>query len=568
MDTTISLADIEIITSISDSKKSTVSLAFIKNTKEPLVLKEYHETDSAEFFYRLQTLESEFFPKIYHVWEENSETIVLEEYISGKTLQQLLANGCTLQEKDMTLCMTALCRALLVLHNARPPIIHRDIKPENIIITPDNKLKLVDFDAAREYKTDQKQDTVLLGTKEYASPEQFGFMQTDIRSDIYSFGIVFSELLEHAQVSKQYTKRAHRIIDRATMFDPDKRYSHSEELLKDIQHLNRPALFSYAPIIFLLGLAAVSILTVPDRQNRAEDAIFHTETTPSAAPTATDISPSVSPKATAIPVASTEAPSATAIPIQAGPYQYTSIEREFRQKNASIESTHSELYNGVLYYDGSDSGFYKPDQETIIGKEFVTMRFLRAYPRDIRVSDARMEGLSVIKVSYRPYLEDLGTSGNMVNLSDSDFCQEYGNVVSVSSDFLLTLEPGAYTFYIYLGNGSTPSFIFGYYLIVHDESETVDNFRIQVANEISYYSSKSQNDVIFHINNTPYPIQQVQIGNRILTSDEFDLMNDGFSIVFHADLLEQYTDLLGTEIIMTTENGKQAGVRIINLKNF
>ena len=235
----LSLKDIEIITTISDSKKTTVKLVSLKGTNQLAVLKQYPDKPALGCYEQTVALHSMYFPKILKIWEENDVVFLLEEYISGVTLQEKLDGETLFTETELTTLLKQICQALLALHNAIPPIIHRDIKPENIIITTDGNVKLLDFDAAREYKEEKEHDTVLMGTKHYASPEQFGFMQTDTRSDIYSFGIVFSELLSHTNASSSYHQKAKKIIDKSTMFDPEKRYTNTEQLLKDISLLEK-----------------------------------------------------------------------------------------------------------------------------------------------------------------------------------------------------------------------------------------------------------------------------------------------------------------------------------------
>ena len=121
---------------------------------------------------RIEELKSIFFPEVYGVWEENGNTFLIEEYIPGETLVEKVEQGCLFSEEELSRYMLQLCEALLVLHRAEPPIIHRDLKPDNILVTEEGSLKLLDFDAAREYDEAQSRDTVILGTKEYASPEQ------------------------------------------------------------------------------------------------------------------------------------------------------------------------------------------------------------------------------------------------------------------------------------------------------------------------------------------------------------------------------------------------------------
>ena len=96
----------------------------------------------------------------------------------------------------------------------------------------------------------------------------------------------------------------------------------------------------------------------------------------------------------------------------------------------------------------------------------------------------------------------------------------------------------------------------------------MDNFRVHVVNNIAYYSSEKQNDVIFYVNNTPYPISQIQLEDVLLKEEDDQLTEDGFGVVFHPQLLNQYADLESIELVFTMENGKRVMCRIINLTHF
>ena len=114
-------------------------------------------------------------PRIYEVIEDSNQLIVLEEYISGTTLQQILDEQKVLKEEQVENIIRQLCSILLELHKAHPPIIHRDIKPSNIIISPDGVVKLIDMNAAKWNRNHSGRDTALIGTVGYAAPEQYGF---------------------------------------------------------------------------------------------------------------------------------------------------------------------------------------------------------------------------------------------------------------------------------------------------------------------------------------------------------------------------------------------------------
>ncbi|MDE7247987.1 MAG: protein kinase, partial [Lachnospiraceae bacterium] len=105
-------------------------------------------------------------------------------------------------------------------------IIHRDIKPSNLIMADDGHIRLIDFDAARMPKAEQEQDTHLLGTRGYAAPEQYGFAQTDERTDIYSLGITLERLLGENFQRPRYRKILHKCSD----LDPNKRYQSVREV--------------------------------------------------------------------------------------------------------------------------------------------------------------------------------------------------------------------------------------------------------------------------------------------------------------------------------------------------
>lgn len=107
-------------------------------------------------------------PKIHDLILENDSLILIEDYIHGQTLEQLLEEQTTLVYSDALAIMHKLCDVLKSLHTLTPPIIHRDLKLSNIILTSENLVYIVDFDTARYYESGQEQDTELLGTKEYA----------------------------------------------------------------------------------------------------------------------------------------------------------------------------------------------------------------------------------------------------------------------------------------------------------------------------------------------------------------------------------------------------------------
>ena len=121
-------------------------------------------------------------------------------------------------------------------HNANPPIVNRDIKPKNVIITEQNSVILLDFNAAKIYSDSEMKDTLLLGTPGYAAPEQYGFGQSSVKTDIYAVGIMLKEMVQSVE---KYNVKLDDIIKKCTQLNPNDRYLNIEDLEKDILSLNK-----------------------------------------------------------------------------------------------------------------------------------------------------------------------------------------------------------------------------------------------------------------------------------------------------------------------------------------
>lgn len=163
----------------------------------------------------------------------NGTCTVIEEYIQGMTLQQIMEREGRLTEKRIRSLMISLCRILEPVHKMDPPIIHRDIKPSNIIVTQSGQVYLLDFGAARQYDVSNEFDTRYMGTAEFAAPEQYGFRQTDVRTDIYNIGTTMNFLLTGSNPrSLPEDKGLGRVIRRCMEMDPAERYQNLTELEK------------------------------------------------------------------------------------------------------------------------------------------------------------------------------------------------------------------------------------------------------------------------------------------------------------------------------------------------
>lgn len=182
---------------------------------------------------------------------ENPDVIyIIEDYIEGETLNTILEeNGAQPQELVIEWAMQ-ICEALEYLHTRKPAIIYRDMKPSNVMLKPDGNIKIIDFGIAREYKEQSSADTVSLGTKGYAAPEQFGGKgQTDARTDVYCLGVTLYHLVTgHSPCDPPYEIYPIRhwnpqldpgleaVIERCTQLNPNDRYQSCAELLYALQH--------------------------------------------------------------------------------------------------------------------------------------------------------------------------------------------------------------------------------------------------------------------------------------------------------------------------------------------
>ena len=185
-----------------------------------------------EIYEILKTVRHENIPEIIGTVEKENSFLVIEEYVDGMTVSQVLQSG-LYNEKGVRSVCKSVCLALDVLHGYN--IIHRDIKPENIIIDCTGKVKLIDFDAARIYKKYQPVDTDFVGTTGFAAPEQYGVGQSDSRTDIFAMGVLMNVMLtgEHPSI-KMYKGRLAKVIKKCISVNPDDRYSSVMELHKKL----------------------------------------------------------------------------------------------------------------------------------------------------------------------------------------------------------------------------------------------------------------------------------------------------------------------------------------------
>lgn len=196
-----------------------------KHSGKDLVLRSFPQHLDA--YEALCSIRCENLPEIYDAIDLEDGQIVLEEYIDGITIAQVMESG-KYRYRGAKNVIFGVCQALTVLHQRG--LVHRDVKPENVMIDKSGRIVLIDFNASR-HVGEGNRDTVIMGTVGYASPEQLGLSQSDARTDIYAAGVLYNVMLTGSHPSLTIASgRAGRIVRKCTAVNPDDRYQTAAEL--------------------------------------------------------------------------------------------------------------------------------------------------------------------------------------------------------------------------------------------------------------------------------------------------------------------------------------------------
>ncbi len=193
--------------------------------------------------------------------ENRSRRYMVLEWVDGRLLRQIMNEQKKLPPERAIRITLALCKALEYVHSQG--VVHRDLKPENIMVGPNDEVKLIDFGIAANAGSRRltfAKLTEAMGTPDYISPEQVKGKRGDARSDVYSLGIMFYEMLTGKvpfvgpnpfvimnerllnspipprEVNPEVTPELQEIIYRALERDPSKRYPNMREFALDLEH--------------------------------------------------------------------------------------------------------------------------------------------------------------------------------------------------------------------------------------------------------------------------------------------------------------------------------------------
>lgn len=221
------LAQYQELDILNDNEK----VMIVRNTiTGKIAVKKYMNIEQTAIYAFLKSHRSDFIPQIYEYIQDDRRLIVIEEYIEGRNLEDILCEQ-KMTVEEAVYIVKQICHALYPLHMADPAIVCRDLKPENIMVTPENGVKLIDFDIARIVSPGKSRDTVVMGTEGFAAPEQFGRRQTDSRSDIYALGTILNYMiLRKFPVEEIVDGKLGAVIRRCIFVNPDERYQNVKEL--------------------------------------------------------------------------------------------------------------------------------------------------------------------------------------------------------------------------------------------------------------------------------------------------------------------------------------------------
>ncbi len=198
-----------------------------------LVTKKFVPLSQRTVYERLIDLEHPGLVRVRAVAAGEGRCMVIQDYVSGETLADRMRRGHVFTERETVRIALSLLGALEILH--QKGIVHRDLHPGNILISTDQVVKLLDLGIAREVKAGKSRDTEVLGTVGFAAPEQFGFAQTDGRTDIYSLGVLMCLLLTGKEPGEaKIPSKWEPVIRRCTAISPEDRYGSTEELRREI----------------------------------------------------------------------------------------------------------------------------------------------------------------------------------------------------------------------------------------------------------------------------------------------------------------------------------------------
>ena len=179
-------------------------------------------------------------PKVEATYSLPDQFVVVYDFVPGQTLEELVVAKKRLVPEEAASLAADICEAAAALHSRG--VVHRDLSPRNVIVAADGA-HLIDLGIARMRVEGASRGTTSLGTRGFASPEQYGFAQTDARSDVYAIGKLLGYMLTGLQPDEDEYERAlgdadatdsrlAEVVARACAFEPSSRYQSAAEMAR------------------------------------------------------------------------------------------------------------------------------------------------------------------------------------------------------------------------------------------------------------------------------------------------------------------------------------------------
>lgn len=207
------------------------AMKLVRNEEGRTLLCKRIDSSLLPIYRRLINIEHENIVTVYGITKDEYGILAVMEYFPSKTLEEKMLENGIFSVRDMKSIILQIAKGVSTIHDFG--IVHRDLSANNILIDKSGRVKITDFGIARMYDKDKNTDTRILGTHGYAAPEQFGFIQTDRKADVYAIGVLMNVMLSGKMPNEKLYKGDSKLMDiiqRCTSMKPADRYE-IEEIL-------------------------------------------------------------------------------------------------------------------------------------------------------------------------------------------------------------------------------------------------------------------------------------------------------------------------------------------------
>ena len=205
------------------------AMKLVRNEEGNTLLCKRIDSSLLPIYRKLINVEHENIVTVYGITKDEYGILVVMEYFPSKTLEEKMLENGIFSIRDMKSVILQIAKGVSTIHDLG--IVHRDLSANNILIDKSGRVKITDFGIARMYDKDKNADTRILGTHGYAAPEQFGFIQTDRKADVYAIGVLMNVMLSGKMPNEKLYKGDPKLMDiiqRCTSMKPSERYEVEE----------------------------------------------------------------------------------------------------------------------------------------------------------------------------------------------------------------------------------------------------------------------------------------------------------------------------------------------------